>query len=80
MADKTDKEMLQGLYQAVIGIPENPDENGMIGDIAEIKRDIKYQNGRQRKTDRRLNVLIGVLIGVGFIVGGTAGIFQLLGE
>ena len=46
---KNQLEMIQELYQAVIGIPENPNSNGLIGDLAEVKRDIKEQNGKVRK-------------------------------
>ena len=58
MAKKTQKKMTEELYQAVIGIPENPDENGLIGDFKEMKGMIQAQNGRQRKTEKKVNILV----------------------
>ena len=81
MPEKTQKELLQELYQAVIGIPENPDEHGLIGDVAEVKEFIKAQNGRIGKVEQKTNIIWGILIGVGAI-GGTGvglGIKALLG-
>ena len=81
MADKTSKEMVQSLYQAVAGMDGNPDENGLIGDIKDIKEYLKTQNGRIGKVEQKTSKLWGVLIGVG-AVGGTGlgiGIKSLLG-
>ena len=79
MEDKTQKEMVQSLYQAVAGMDGNPEENGLIGDIKEVKDMIKEQNGRQQKTERKVNILIGALSSMGILAGGGFGIAQLIG-
>ena len=82
MAEKTQKELLQKLYQAVVGIPENPDENGLIGKVDDISELLKLQNCRIRRNEQKISKIWGILIGIG-AVGGTGlgmGIKQLLGS
>ena len=67
---KTDSEMIRELYQAVIGIPENPDENGLIGDFAETKQETKRINGGFRKLQRLTWALAGIIV----ILAGLHGI------
>ena len=69
MVEKTQKAMLQELSQAVIGIPDSPD-NGIIGDIKEIKIMVRKQNDRVRKNERHIAKIWGVIIGCGAL-GGT---------
>ncbi len=69
MPDRTQKKMTQELYQAVVGIPDNPEENGMIGDITEIKELIKSQNGRLRTNEQRVIKITGFLVGIGATIG-----------
>ena len=79
MTEKTQKAMVQELYQAVVGIKNNPDDNGMIGDIKEIKSDMKIMNGRTRANETRSKVnqaILAVIVGGG---GVTTGITKLLG-
>ena len=77
MASKTQKEQIQELCQAVIGIPENPDENGLIGDIRDILELLKEQNGRIRKNSKHIYILTGILM---VVTGGTGyGVAQVLG-
>ena len=45
---KTNKEMIQELYQVIIGIKNNPDDNGMIGDIKNIEKHLATLNGQVR--------------------------------
>ena len=80
MVPKTQKELLQELSQAVIGIPENPDDNGLIGDIRDVKKLILDQNTRIRRNEQKIMKIWGIMIGVG-AVGGTGlgiGIKQIL--
>ena len=70
--ESTQREMLQILTQVIIGIPNSPDENGMIGDIKEIKQDIKRQNGRVNKIEGKQKFLYGLVAGSG-AVGGLVG-------
>ena len=77
MTEKTQREMIQELYQAVIGIPENSSDNGLIGDIAEIKTQVQITNGRTRSNETRSKInrwAIGVVS-----TGGLGGIAKFLG-
>ncbi len=81
MADKTQKQMTQELYQAVVGIPENEDENGLIGDVQDLTKLVREQNKRVGKVEGKVNKMWGILIGIG-VVGGTGlgfGINNLFG-
>ena len=75
MAEKSAKEMTKELHQAVIGIPENPDENGLIGDVKDIIKELKVVNGRTRKNEVRSKInqaVLALLVG-----GGAAGVTKL---
>jgi len=81
MPAKTQKEMLGEVYQAMIGLPENPEENGMIGDVREIKDILVTQNGRIRSNEKSISRIKGILIGIsalGGIAGAGFGISQLV--
>lgn len=43
--NKGENKVLDKLAQAVIGMPDNPDDNGMVGDIKEIEKHLKELNG-----------------------------------
>lgn len=70
MPEKTQKEMVARLYQAVIGLEENPEDNGLIGDVLEIKRDVKRQNSRIGKLEGKQKLLYGLIAGAGAVGGG----------
>jgi hypothetical protein len=66
--------MIQTLYQAVIGIPDSPDDNGLIGDIKDIKEQLILTNGRSRKNEgdiKWIKRISGGLVGSGGIVAGV---------
>jgi len=56
MAEIPQKEMIRQLYQAVIGIPENPEDNGLIGEVKGIHRKLDLVNGKTRKNEIRSKV------------------------
>ena len=74
MVEKTNKKLLQELYQAVIGIPENSDENGLIGDVRDVKAILTLQNSRIRKNELRITKIWGILIGIGALGGAGIGL------
>ena len=81
MTDQTQIEILNELHQAVVGIKSNPDDNGLIGDVKEVKELLKSQNKRIGKSEQKISKIWGILIGVGILGGGGLGVSlaQLLG-
>ena len=80
MAIRTNKELLLELYQGLYGIPDT-EEKGLCGDVKELVREVKLQNTRIRKSEKRIAYIWGILIGLG-IAGGTGvglGIKALIG-
>ena len=71
MADKTQKEMTSELYQAVIGISDNPDENGLIGDVKEICVEMKRMNGSVNGNKTRSKVNQAMIAVIVVVLGGT---------
>jgi len=72
------RQMIYKLYQAVVGIPENPEDNGLIGDVKKINDKLDIVNGRTRGNETRSKVnqaIIAVILGGG---GLSAGITKLL--
>ena len=57
MAEKTQKEILRELHQAVVGIPESPDDNGLIGAVKDIRDEVRSLNGCVRNTIVRVATL-----------------------
>jgi len=80
--DKTQREMTQELYQAVIGIPENPKDNGLIGKIDSIEGLLKIQNSRVSKNEKSISNLNskirGIIIGLSVFGGLVAAIIALI--
>ena len=46
MSQKTTDQMIAELHQVVIGIPENPQENGMVGKMEDIDKHLRQLNGQ----------------------------------
>lgn len=46
MVEITEPEMIRQLHQAVMGLKDNPSDNGIIGDIREIKNHLATLNGQ----------------------------------
>ena len=74
MTAKSPEAMLQELYQAVVGIPNNSDDNGMIGDFKDFKALLIKQNDRIRKNEQRIFKIWGILIGIGALGGAGIGL------
>jgi len=68
--EKTQKELLNEVHQAVIGISNNPNDNGLLGDVADIKKMVLAQNSRLRQNENSISRIKGYLAGVG-ILGAT---------
>ena len=78
-SELTQKRMIYQLHQAVIGIEENPSDNGLIGDIAEMNSKLDRLNGRVRRNEVRSKVNQGVLgtLGGGGILGAIGKLMNL---
>jgi len=57
MTEKTQKAMLQELHQVIIGIAENPHDNGLIGTVSNIDTKLTILNGTVTKNSNRLSVI-----------------------
>ena len=69
MKQKTQKSMIQELYQAVIGIHENPDENGLVGDVKRLNGRVKGNETRSKVNQALITLIIsGVLTFIGIQV------------
>jgi len=77
MVERTQKQIAYEVHQAMFGV-EGSDEKGMIGDIKEIRADVKAQNGRVRTMENKMKQLYGMIIGAACAGGGLgAGIGRL---
>lgn len=64
MTEKTQKQMIQETHQGMFGV-EGTDDKGLVGDVKDIKSEIKEQNGRVRKNSKMIYIIVGVLVVVG---------------
>ena len=67
---KTPAQMTQELYQAVIGIPENPNENGLIGEV-------KDMNKRLRCVEKNIGKIKGIGAGAVIVISIAIALSQL---
>uniref|UniRef100_A0A6M3IIE5 Uncharacterized protein n=1 Tax=viral metagenome TaxID=1070528 RepID=A0A6M3IIE5_9ZZZZ len=69
MNPKTQGQMITELYQKVIGIPENPMDNGMIGQVDRIEYQLRELNGQVRTntTFRKVGTWVSGAIITGLI-------------
>lgn len=73
---KTQEQMIQELYQVIVGIPQNPDDNGLIGDIKDICDKLDALNGKTRGNEVRSKVNQAI---IALIVSGAGIISKIKG-
>ncbi len=77
---KTQKQLTQEVHQGMYGV-EGTDDKGLVGDLKELVKEARIQNGRVSKNSRRINIIVGVLIGTGILTGlEAADILHLIGS
>jgi len=63
--EKTEKQMIYEVYQAVVGIDRNPEDNGILGDVKDIKAHLVKLNDQVGKNTmfRKIGTwLTGIMI------------------
>ncbi len=79
MPDKTQKQMIYETHQAMFGVGGSED-TGLVGDVKEIKTNVKAQNSRVGKLEGKVAKIYGMIAGAALVGGGIgAGIGQLFG-
>jgi len=65
----TTEQKINMIYQAVVGVPENPCDNGLIGECREMKEQLRKLNGSVAKntTARKIGVWAAGILSVGLI-------------
>ena len=76
MPDKTQKAMIQEIWQALYGVPET-DDMGMYGEFKEACKKLSNNTKRITKLEIALASLIAILIGAGVL--DRTGIIQIFG-
>ena len=70
--------IIWGVHQGIWGV-EGSDDKGLVGDVKEIKADVKNQNGRVSKVEGKIRYIYGLIVGAALAGGGIgAGIGSLL--
>lgn len=66
---KTREQKIDLIYQKVVGIESNPDDNGMVGDLKAIKTQLTILNGQVRKntTFRVIGTWVSCALATGII-------------
>jgi len=79
MPEKTQKQMTYETHQAVLGI-EGTEDKGLVGDVKEIKADVKSQNKRVTKLEGKQRLIYGLIIGAAGAGGGLGALISKLFE
>ncbi len=80
MAEKSQKQMIYETHQAMFGVGGSED-TGLVGDVKEIKNNVKIQNGRIDRLEARVSRIYGMIAGAALVGGGIgAGIGRLFGS
>ena len=79
MPDKSQKQMIYETHQAMFGV-EGSEDYGLVGDVKEIKTNVKVQNMRVSKLEGKVARIYGMIAGAALVGGGIgAGIGKLFG-
>lgn len=79
MAEKTQEQLVQETHQGMFGVPGTEDK-GLVGDVREIKREVKATNSRVAKLENKQRYMWGVMVGAAGLGGGMGvGIGKLFG-
>jgi len=77
MPEKTQEQLIQETHQGLYGVKDT-DDKGLIGDVREIKDDVKNQNRRITKLEGAQKRLYGMIMGAGLAGGGTGAAISAL--
>ena len=79
MNGKTQEQLIWEVHQGMFGV-EGSDDKGFVGDVKEIKKDVKDQNGRIARVEGKIKYIYGLIAGAALAGGGIgAGIGRLFG-
>jgi len=79
MGGQTQEEMVRDLHVMLLGIKDSEDK-GLVGDIKDMKKDIKAINGCNRKLAIRFWFLLGLIVGsTGFSLLELSGVINMFG-
>ena len=76
--NKSENIILQRVAQAVIGMPDNPDDNGMVGDVKEIEQHLRKLNGSVASDGSDISMLKWAVGGLWLLVLSLIGVVIVL--